>query len=764
MRDDLATRVNAYTLGLPATLGAILVLCILVLLGFSHVATPSPVAASAPAQVFSAERAAVTLGQIARQPHATGTLENTRVRNHLLDALRQLGYAPEVQSGIGQSRDHQAMALVHNIVVRLPGSKPGKAVLLAAHYDSAPISPGAADDGASVAAILETLRALKSAPPLQNDLVCVLTDGEEIGLLGARLFMQEHRFAKSIGIAINFENRGNRGPVWMFETGDGNAKVIDGFARSAPHPLGNSLLNEIYKTMPNDTDLTIFKRAGVPALNFAAAEGYMSYHTPLDRAEAVDPGTLQHAGDTMLSLVRHFGNAPIGDLRAQDGIYADLPIAGMVSYSGYWLWLLPALSASLWMGACVAARRRHAAGIGRVLLGVPVFLSLLAVLALVCQLAWRAVLLAHPEYQLLLHGSTYNSNWYWSFFIALSLGLFLAAQRWLARWLLPLELGLAAALVWVAALAGVSLAVPGASFLLAWPLLPVLLALIVFLLRPGRPFSGYPLLVLLLGVAPGCIILPPILDLIYNALTARQVWVAVLLLGLFLGLAAPLLSVLAERPAVRRVPLLVAVLSLAGAALHAGFDRQQPRPNNLYYVQPSGGAPALWASTDAGLDAWTQSFFQGEKAKRNESAVFGQTAAPQWLASAPAFGIEAPRIEVAADQLSGNTRAVTLAITSTRRAPRMDIAVDGVKVLRAHVQGKPYLPKSGENWKLQSYGMQAERLLVELEMAPGQAFRVWARDYSYGLPAAARPRPAEMMGQPFGDSDTTQAVNSLLVQ
>ncbi|UUZ50697.1 M28 family peptidase [Massilia sp. B-10] len=121
-------------------------------------------AADAPATAFSSG-ALVHLRQIARESHPTGSPANAAVRDYLVTQLRALGLAPEVHSGVGLRARQGAGGLSHvdNVLVRLPGTVPGKAVLLAAHYDSAPLSLGAADDGASVAAILETLRALKAA-------------------------------------------------------------------------------------------------------------------------------------------------------------------------------------------------------------------------------------------------------------------------------------------------------------------------------------------------------------------------------------------------------------------------------------------------------------------------------------------------------------------------------------------------------------------------------------------------------------------------
>jgi hypothetical protein len=118
-----------------------------------------------------------------------------------------------------------------------------------------------------VAVLLETLRALRSSPPLRNDLIFLFTDGEEPGLLGAKAFVDAHPAAAAL--VLNFEARGTSGPAFMFETSEGNGWIVRQFAEAAPYPQANSLSYKAYRNMPNDTDLTIFKKAGIAGLNFA---------------------------------------------------------------------------------------------------------------------------------------------------------------------------------------------------------------------------------------------------------------------------------------------------------------------------------------------------------------------------------------------------------------------------------------------------------------------------------------------------------------
>jgi hypothetical protein len=192
---------------LIAAIVVIILILALIITGLFHAIPPEPLPVSVSASIFSSARAMSTVRQIEQKPHPIGTSENARVRNYLVAELKALGLETRIQTALGINKSDQdgSVGVVYNVLVRVPGRLPGKALLLAAHYDSTHTGPGAADDGASVAAILETLIALKTLPPLRNDVICIFTDGEEAGLLGAEAFVAEHPWAKHIGLVLNFE-------------------------------------------------------------------------------------------------------------------------------------------------------------------------------------------------------------------------------------------------------------------------------------------------------------------------------------------------------------------------------------------------------------------------------------------------------------------------------------------------------------------------------------------------------------------------------
>lgn len=272
--------------------GAWLAALVLAIMGTTpplQVATPS----GDPAEP-SATRAFAQIEQIAREPHPTGSAANARVRDYLVAELRKLGLTVTTTTGTLDQRsqvrlDRWAKGAAAgptpfvNIVAVLPGKdRTLPAVALMAHYDSVWGSPGAADDFAGVASVLETTRALAARGAPARDLVVILTDGEELGLVGARDFFAHNPLAGRIGAVINLEARGGGGIASMFQTSRGNGEVAQLYARTVAHPATSSLAAFLYSVLPNDTDLTeALHRGGYAAWNIAFIGRPALYHSPL---------------------------------------------------------------------------------------------------------------------------------------------------------------------------------------------------------------------------------------------------------------------------------------------------------------------------------------------------------------------------------------------------------------------------------------------------------------------------------------------------
>ncbi|MBU1385066.1 MAG: M20/M25/M40 family metallo-hydrolase [Alphaproteobacteria bacterium] len=349
-------------------------LALALLLGVVSLQSPRPVGVEAPATAFSAERAMADVRQVAQRPHPVGSADHGRVRDYLLRRMTALGLQTSTQSGpiargsadylkrMGGDPEAAGFTAV-NLVGVLPGRNPAlPAVALMAHYDTVPTSPGAADDSAGVAAVLESVRALRARGPADRTLVVLLTDAEEIGLDGARVFWGGHPLRDRIGAVINLEARGGGGRAMMFETGRGAAGTVALFGRAGVRADGgvtsNSLAAFVYERMPNGTDFTIPKNRGVQGLNLAFIGRPEQYHAPTSTPGALDRGSLQHIGSQTLESADALLRAQALPARGAEAVYADLFGRVVLHHSPAAGWGLLLLALTLLGAAGWRARER----------------------------------------------------------------------------------------------------------------------------------------------------------------------------------------------------------------------------------------------------------------------------------------------------------------------------------------------------------------------------------------------------------------------
>ena len=136
---------------------AVLISVVLFLVHYVSVEPPSVKPASAPVDEFPGARAYAVLEKLLKEnkPHPVGSPQNKIVKQRIMDELDSLGIEYTEQATWAVSKPgFGRCAFVENIVAIIPGELPGPYVTLMAHYDSVPMSPGAGDDGAGVAAIL----------------------------------------------------------------------------------------------------------------------------------------------------------------------------------------------------------------------------------------------------------------------------------------------------------------------------------------------------------------------------------------------------------------------------------------------------------------------------------------------------------------------------------------------------------------------------------------------------------------------------------
>ncbi|HET9948953.1 MAG TPA: M20/M25/M40 family metallo-hydrolase [Longimicrobiales bacterium] len=647
---------------------------------------PTPVPANASDSVFSSSRAMSMLIELARLPHPTGSPEHARVREYLVDRLRSLGLEPEVQVATSMIERAPAarVATVRNVVARIPGTAPTGAILVTAHYDSRELSPGAADDGSGVVAILEAIRALGTGEPLRNDVIVLFTDAEELGMMGARAFADQHPWMADVQVVLSFEMRGAAGPSVMFETGENNGWIVRALREFDPSPFANSLAGAVYARMPNDTDFSIFRVAGEQGLNFAAVDRARVYHQATDRPENLSEATLQHHGVRALAALRWLGQADLTSVNAPDVVYFSVPVLGLVVYGRGWVLPIAGGLLALFLLALFAALRRGArpgallAGLGVALLGAAAAYG-----AGIALLRWAMP--RHPEAGSLAAAAFHAEGWYVLGLVAVTVtvvtGLYALARRWISA----LEMSLAAAVVPVLLATWLALTLPAGAMNLQWPAAAALLGALVLALLGARAGGHVAWAATLLLAVPVLFLLVPVTELLWLALTLGVAAPLGALVAIGLHLCTPALDGLRHpngwwAPA---LSLAVGAAALGFGALGARTSPERPAPSTLLYAYEHGTGSAVWATDPAADDeldaqaiAWAAQRVAAPFAATRDLNDFGYAASAAPVAPAPLAQAPPPDVRVLSDTIEGSERRVTLGVRSRVGAELLRFQVD----------------------------------------------------------------------------------------
>lgn len=765
--DELPGSVSRASSALTAGILTCALIALLAAFSIYRQTPPDAVRATASPVEFSSERAMQRLEVIAQQPHPMGSLEHARVRDYLLKELETAGLKPELQKTTAINSDESGRiraGTVQNIVAKLPGTANAKAVLLAGHYDSVPNGSGASDDGAAVVAILETLSALKAGVPLKNDVIFLFTDGEEAGLLGANAFVAEHPLAKDVGLVINFDARGTHGPAIMFETSDRNGWLINEFAKAAPHPIAHSLAYEIYRLLPNDTDLTVFKKAKMPGLNFAYINGLSNYHTQLDNTKEIDPRSLKHEGAMALALARHFGNLSLEDTKRTNAVYFDIVGLTLVRYSSAWVLPLTVITILLFSALTIIGLRRGRLSLSGIVLGFLAFLASVIAVPVVVTILWNLIQRLHEVPGVRPQGEAYDNNLYLLGFLACTTAITVALYILFRKKTGIENLTVGSLIWWLLLLVVVTFFVPGASYLLTWPLLFSLPALAYMVgIRNRRASSVTHILLVSIASISGIILLTPAIYQTFIGLTLNGIaWITIMVV-LLLGLLVPHLTFIAAL----RKWLLPGISAVAGLTLlmfvtvTSRYDAKHPRLDSILYELDADTGRATWASSDKNPDAWTKQFLASGVKKAPLTEVFSNKSTRVFLRSpAPVEALAAPQIELLDDRRENDLRVLRMRLTSPRQGTVMSLYLDSpAEVVGSSVNGKRINSKGARNdWELRYYAVPQEGVEISLEVKSVEPVKLRLVDQTYGLPQTGNtgePRPATVIPAPLPYNDST---------
>jgi hypothetical protein len=697
---------------------------------------------------FSTERAMRQLEVIAKEPHFVGTRAHTEVRAYILEELVKLGLDPQVQEGFtfDDWGGYGNLVKPKNILARIPGTGSGKAVLLMSHYDSAPYSSyGASDAGSGVVTILEGLRAyLASGATPKNDIIICITDAEELDLNGASLFVNEHPWAKDVGIALNFEARGSGGPSNMIvETNNGNANLIKGFKEAGvDYPVATSLMYSIYKMLPNDTDSTVLREDGdIDGFFFAFVDDHFDYHTANDTAENIDKSSLEHQGSYLMPLIKYYADADLSQVKATDDyVYFDAAIVKFMAYPFSWIWPMLILAFILFIGLIFYGKKKGKLKSTSVGKGFIVFLLSLILCGGLLYLLWELVKLIYPSYLDTLPVFIYNGHWYIIAFVMLALSLTFGLYHKFTKPQNTPSLLIAPITIWLLINTAIAIELKGAAYFI----IPVYFALLALYmtLRQEKPSN----IVLALISAPAIFLLTPLVQFLPVGLGPNILYVSSVVLALIFGLLLPVFGYYTNKKFLGILSLLAGLFFLGIAHSRSDTPPERQVQNSLIYYHNMDEGKTYWATYNKDMDDRTRALLgdNPEEATQYISNAAGRKYKTPYAYAKEAVLIDLPEtaIQIERDTVISGLRYTTMTIAPQRTVNQIRLYT-GRDIDFRHLEynGKVFEPDSTETLynKRRSKGIlsyyigEGDSLVFSYVVPDGVQPKFTLKEFSYNL-------------------------------
>jgi Peptidase family M28 len=703
---------------------ALLPLAVVLALVLLRSAGAPPKGPNAPENEFSSARAMQVLRGLLAEgvPHPLGTPANARVRSRLETQFRALGYDVTVQRRFA-CNSGAGCGMVENVFAYRRGAARGDIVMVAAHYDSVAAGPGASDDGQGTATLLEVARAVRNER-FRNRIAFLATDGEEAGLLGAEAFVADPALSGDVAAVINVDMRGTYGGSNMFETSNGNRWLIRHLGNALDRPQASSVFYSIYKLLPNDTDATVFKRADMAAVNFAALQGVNWYHTSLDDLAHASPKTLQHHGDNALATLRVLADADLDARSSTDATYFDVLTLFLVWWPQEW---------TLWMGIIsllallVAARRTDARAIT---FGVLAAFTALLIAGVGAVAMGQLVRLEKGDFNFIARPlATIAAMWLTGFAAAI-FGAAIFNRRDNPRALLY-----GIAIVWHAIGIALTIALPGAAYMFIVPAIAVAVLAWTHLSETA---------IATIAATVAAVVFFPLGVMAYEALGMRLVAAIGVLMGAFATLLAPLFPRLKYGVAVAVLAIVCGLIAVAQPA----YTREKPRFMPLSYVDDARSKGPVWSTATL-----TEPLRKAAKFAPADAALV------PWNRNATHVA-PAPKMELARVVMSGERKGniVTIRVRSPRNANRLVLLVKGGTIRRVNGLVPPpgrHRFRNMRGW-VPASAAGVEEMVVEI--AASKQLEAAASDISFAFPpsgaALLQARDASP-GVPIQDGDTT---------
>ena len=740
-------RPGAAWMALPA-LAALLLVAVVSVLGMAPTAPAGP---DASAEVFSAARAMTHISAISDEPRPVGSAHHGESKAYLLGQLASLGWQADVQESVGMfdfgGDGSQNIGAVANVIATKPGTAPTGTVLLTAHYDTVVGSPGAADDGIGLGVLLETARALSTADAPRNTVMILLTDAEEVGLLGAEAFVRERAEALGTTVVLNHEARGAGGAPLTFRMSSPNSELVEVLA-GAPGAFADSSSEASFEALPNDSDFTPFEQAGLYGYDTGIMADGAYYHSPLDDPAHLSAASLQQMGDTTLALTRELAGMDLAAIgRGGEEIVTSLP----------WglLWYPQSLEIPLAIGALILTtvlvwvlRRRGALTLPRVAVSAVASVVVLVVAGAASYAVWRLALVIDPAQVSAVVREPYRPVLYRFAMLLAALAAVLSLVALIRRRLGAV--GLTVGMLVVLALAGVLFAftLPGVSGSMVQPTLVAAAGAAIAVLLPERR-TAVRAAVYSVALAAAAIMLGPGIWIGFD-IGLNLGPLSAVLLAMFVTLALPLIEAawplqdgMVPRRRARSAAVPVLLVVLTAALLVAGLVANREgatdaRQEAVAYSVDADTKLAHWASGAAPASEWSRSLLS-EPALPLEDAFPWLPGSAMWHGPAPTAELSAPAVTVLRDVTRGDARELTLRLSSRRDASTLGLWVDAgsATVHSATVAGRD-LPTDRAKGKwafgFRFHGARVDGVEVRLVLDQhGDGARVRIADSSHDL-------------------------------
>ena len=186
-----------------------------------------------------------------------------------------------------------------NVIAEMPESTDtGKTVVVGAHYDTVPDSPGANDNASGIATIMTIARqAAGNSYPFSVRFV--LFGSEEIGLFGSRHYVDTlgpEEISDTVAM-LNFDSVGSGSRFGLL----GDAQLTREVMRLGEQ-FGPNLIRPTTLPPNVSSDHAPFQDAGIPAM-FLMSDDFTRIHTPEDKLQWVEPNLLGWSAEIGIGLL-----------------------------------------------------------------------------------------------------------------------------------------------------------------------------------------------------------------------------------------------------------------------------------------------------------------------------------------------------------------------------------------------------------------------------------------------------------------------------